>query len=209
MSKIILRNVRIAYPELFAPGTYEGVSTGKYGATFLIPKTAEHKPFIDKLGATIKTLLKENGALKANGSPNLASGRICLRDGDESGKAAFEGCWTLRASTQKGVKPVVVVRRGHTLEAVAENDDLIVSGCYVSASLRLWYQSNYGRRLNAELLSVLYMGPGEPLSGTNNYDPSEAADDFRDILGDASEVDAGSPDTDLYEGCLHDDDIPF
>lgn len=197
MSKIILRNVRIAYPELFTPGSYEGVSTGKYGATFLIPKTDEHKLFIEKIGVMIKTLLKDNGA------PKLASDRICLRDGDESGKAAFAGCWTLRASTKKGVKPVIVVRRGHTLEAVGENDDLIVSGCYVSASLRLWYQSNYGRRLNAELLSVLYMGPGEPLAGANNYDPSEAEDDFRDILGDAS-----TP-TSSNGNDISDDDLPF
>lgn len=203
MSKIILRNVRIAYPELFTPGSYEGVSTGKYGATFLIQKTAEHKPFIDKIGATIKRLLKEHGALNDDGSPKLSSDRICLRDGDESGKAAFAGCWTLRAATSKGVKPIVVMRRGQTLEAISEEDGLITSGCYVSASVRLWYQSNYGRRLNAGLLSVLYMGPGEPLPGANNYDPSEAEDDFRDILGDAS-----TP-TSSHGDDIFDDDSPF
>ncbi|WP_419635201.1 ssDNA-binding protein [Thiolapillus sp.] len=175
MSKIVLKNVRLSYPELFTPGSFEGVSTGKYSATFMIPKTDEYKGLISKIGTTIKALIAENGGVR------LASDRICFRDGDQSGKEDYEEHWTLRASTKKGRPPQLLKPSLDLNDPITESDGLLLAGCYVSASLRIWYQQNYGRRINAELLAIAYVGPGEPLGGMTNYDPNDALDDFSDI----------------------------
>ncbi|WP_419635398.1 ssDNA-binding protein [Thiolapillus sp.] len=175
MSKIVLKNVRLSYPELFTPGSFEGVSTGKYSATFMIPKTDEYKDLISKVGTTIKAMISENGGVR------IAPDRICFRDGDQSGKADYEEHWTLRASTKKGRHPQLLKPSLDINDPITEADGLLLAGCYVSASLRIWYQQNYGRRINAELLAIAYVGPGEPLGGMTNYDPNDALDDFSDI----------------------------
>ena len=175
MSKIVLKNVRLSYPELFTPGSFEGVSTGKYSATFMIPKTDEYKGLISNIGTTIKALIAENGGVR------IASDRICFRDGDQSGKEDYADHWTLRASTKKGRPPQLLKPSLDLNDPITEADGLLLAGCYVSASLRIWYQQNYGRRINAELLAIAYVGPGEPLGGMANYDPNDALYDFSDI----------------------------
>ena len=37
-NRIILKNVRLSYPSIFKHALYNGESTGKYGATLLLPK---------------------------------------------------------------------------------------------------------------------------------------------------------------------------
>ncbi|WP_419585783.1 ssDNA-binding protein [Thiolapillus sp.] len=175
MSKIVLKNVRLSFPELFTPGLFEGVSTGKYSATFMIPKTDEYKGIISNIGTTIKALIAENGGVR------IASDRICFRDGDQSGKEDYADHWTLRASTKKGRPPQLLKPSLDLNDPITEADGLLIAGCYVSASLSIWYQQNYGRRINAELLAIAYVGPGEPLGGMTNYDPNDALDDFSDI----------------------------
>ncbi|WP_419607617.1 ssDNA-binding protein [Thiolapillus sp.] len=202
MSKIVLKNVRLSYPELFTPGSFEGVSTGKYSATFMIPKTDEYKGLISKIGTTIKAMIAENGGVR------IAPDRICFRDGDQSGKADYEEHWTLRASTKKGRPPQLLKPSLDLNDPITEADGLLIPGCYVSASLRIWYQQNYGRRINAELLAIAYVGPGEALGEMTNYDPNDALDDFADI-GEYSTV----PKSDVKaktSGEFDDfDDIPF
>ncbi|WP_419630373.1 ssDNA-binding protein [Thiolapillus sp.] len=175
MSKIVLKNVRLSYPELFTPGSFEGVSTGKYSATFMIPKTDDYKGLISKIGTAIKAMIAENGGVR------IAPDRICFRDGDQSGKEDYADHWTLRASTKKGRPPQLLKPSLDLNDPITEADGLLIPGCYVSASLRIWYQQNYGRRINAELLAIAYVGPGEALGDMTNYDPNDALDDFADI----------------------------
>ena len=202
MSKIVLKNVRLSYPELFTPGTYEGVSTGKYSATLMIPKTDEYKEVISKIGSAIKTLMADNGAVR------LASDRICFRDGDQSGKEDYADHWTLRASTKKGRPPQLLKPSLDLNDPITEADGLLLPGCYVSASLRLWYQQRHTRRVNAELLAIAYVGPGEPLGGMTNYDPNDALDDFADI-GEYTTVPKGDVTEKTSEEFDEFEDLPF
>lgn len=202
MSKIVLKNVRLSYPELFTPGSFEGVSTGKYSATFMIPKTDEYKGLISKIGTTIKAMIAENGGVR------IAPDRICFRDGDQSGKEDYEEHWTLRASTKKGRPPQLLKPSLDLNDPITEADGLLIPGCHVSASLRIWYQQNYGRRINAELLAIAYVGPGEALGEMTNYDPNDALDDFADI-GEYSTVpksDVKAKPSDEFDDF---EDIPF
>ncbi|WP_419618367.1 ssDNA-binding protein [Thiolapillus sp.] len=202
MSKIVLKNVRLSYPELFTPGSFEGVSTGKYSATFMIPKTDEYKDLISKIGTTIKSLIAENGGVR------IASDRICFRDGDQSGKEDYEEHWTLRASTKKGRPPQLLKPSLDLNDPITEADGLLLAGCYVSASLRIWYQQNYGRRINAELLAIAYVGPGEPLGGMTNYNPNDALDDFSDI-GEYTTVPKSDATAKTSEEFEEFEDLPF
>ena len=202
MSKIVLKNVRLSFPELFTPGLFEGVSTGKYSATFMIPKTDEYKGIISKIGTTIKALMAENGGVR------IASDRICFRDGDQSGKEDYADHWTLRASTKKGRPPQLLKPSLDLNDPITEADGLLLAGCYVSASLSIWYQQNYGRRINAELLAIAYVGPGEALGGMTNYDPNDALDDFSDI-GEYTTVPKPDVKEKTWGGFDDFEDIPF
>jgi hypothetical protein len=67
---------------------------------------------------------------------------------------------------------------------LTEADGKPYAGCYVNCALNIWAQDNqYGRRINAELVSVQFLRDGDAFSGGvrstgDEYeDLSEGADD--------------------------------
>ena len=170
--KIKLNNVRLSFPSLFRKAEFQGEST-KYEGTFMLhkerdaDKIAEIKKAID---ATIKENLK--GA-------KLPADKICLKDGDDSGRDEYEGHYTIKAANSK--RPKVIDRDKSPL---AEDDGKPYSGCYVNAVIDLWAMNNsYGRRINANLLGVQFFKDGEPFeSGStaddDDFDEFEIGDDF-------------------------------
>jgi len=172
MAKIKLNNVRLSFPSLFRKATFEGNET-KYEATFMLHKE-EHADLIANIKKQIEAGIKEN--LKG---AKIPSDKIALKDGDESGRDEYEGYYTLKAANNK--RPKVVNRDKSPL---AEDDEVIYSGCYVNAVVDPWYQSNgYGKRVNFNLLGVQFFKDGEPFeSGSvaddDDFDEYEIDDDF-------------------------------
>ena len=172
MAKIKLNNVRLSFPSLFRKATFEGNET-KYEATFMLHKE-EHTDLIANIKKQIEAGIKEN--LKG---AKIPSDKIALKDGDESGRDEYEGYYTLKAANNK--RPKVVNRDKSPL---AEDDEVIYSGCYVNAVVDPWYQSNgYGKRVNFNLLGVQFFKDGEPFeSGSvaddDDFDEFEIDDDF-------------------------------
>ncbi|MGA1757053.1 MAG: ssDNA-binding protein [Pseudomonadales bacterium] len=172
MAKIKLNNVRLSFPSLFRKATFEGNET-KYEATFMLHKE-EHADLIANIKKQIEAGIKEN--LKG---AKIPSDKIALKDGDESGRDEYEGYYTLKAANNK--RPKVVNRDKSPL---AEDDEVIYSGCYVNAVVDPWYQSNgYGKRVNFNLLGVQFFKDGEPFeSGSvaddDDFDEFEIDDDF-------------------------------
>ena len=101
MSKIKIASARLSFPSLFQTSVFSGEDTGKYEATFILDKV-EHAETIKGIQAQIDHLLKTE--LKGK----LPSDKICLKDGDESGRPEFEGKMTVKASTKR--RPLVINR---------------------------------------------------------------------------------------------------
>jgi hypothetical protein len=172
MAKIKLSNVRLSFPSLFRKAQFNGEET-KYEATFMLHKV-EHADAIKQIKAQIDAAIKEN--LKG---AKLPSDKICLKDGDESGRDEYEGHYTIKAANNKRPK---VIDRDKT--PLAEEDDKPYSGCYVNAVLELWTQNNsYGKRVNANLLGVQFYKDGEPfaageIAGDDDFEDFGSDDDF-------------------------------
>lgn len=149
--KIKVQNARLSFPSLFQHAAFGGESTGKFEATFVLNKK-EHADVIEQIKAGMLQIQKD--VIKSK----VGSDKLCLKDGDESGRDEFAGCYTIKASTKK--RPLVIDRDRTPL---TEDDNKIYAGCYVNAIFTLWGQSNsYGKRVNAQLDGVQFSRDGEP-----------------------------------------------
>lgn len=149
MSRIILKNVRIAWPHLFEQNTFQGDPTG-YDALFLISKKDTENVTIVK--KQIQKLLVENDA------KGLKSNKICFKDGDLEDKQEYYGFYILK-STSKNNQPLVL--HSDKTQATKENNP-IYSGCYVNASVDFWFMNNqYGKRVLSNLHAVMFSKDGD------------------------------------------------
>ena len=174
MPKIKLQNVRLSFPSLFRKAQFQGEET-KYEATFMLNKE-EHADKIAEIEKAIQAGMKEHfkGA-------KIPSDKICLKDGDESGRDEYEGHYTIKCANNK--RPKVIDRDRSPL---TEDDGKPYSGCYVNAVIDLWYQNNgYGKRVNANLLGVQFFKDGEPFESGSVADD----DDFEEFEVDDEDFD--------------------
>ena len=149
--KILLRDVRLAFPALWRRAVFGG-EEGKFGATFLLNKTTQADQ-IKVVSEGITTMCKAD--LKG---VKLPPDKLCLRDGDASEYDGFGGHMSLKASNNG--RPLVIHR---DKSVITEDDGIIYAGCYVNAQINLWSQDNqWGKRVNANLLGVQFVRDGEP-----------------------------------------------
>lgn len=174
VTKIGIKAARLSFPSLFQTAKFGGEDTGKYEATFVLDKV-EHADVIKKIEAESLRLQKEE--IKAKVSPD----KLCLKDGDETGRPEFEGKMTIKASTKK--RPTVIDRNK---SPITEDDNVVYAGCYVNAFITLWAQNNsYGKRINASLEGVQFARDGEPFgSGGIDVDDFDAFGDGEDLSDD-------------------------
>lgn len=172
--RVMLRNVRLAFPALFEPSSY-GEGEPAYSATLIMdPAQAE---VVDKAIAGVardKWGAKADAQLKAL----RAAGKVCLRDGDEkTDYDGFEGMMFIAARSK--TRPTVVDGQRQPL---TQSDGRIYAGCYVNASLEVWAQDNaYGKRINCTLRGVQFVRDGEAFGGgrpasADEFDELEAED---------------------------------
>lgn len=174
--RIMLRNVRLAFPSLFEPSTF-GDGDPAYQATFII---AGDDPQIASINKAIEAVAREKWGAKAEA--NLKSlrstNKVALKNGDEKSQYdGFEGNWFIapRAKT----RPTVVDGQR---APIGERDGKLYAGCYVNASIEIWAQDNaYGKRVNATLRGVQFVRDGEAFGGgrpaqADEFDEVEAED---------------------------------
>lgn len=173
MSKFKMQGVRLSFPSLFNTAKFGGEDTGKYEATFILDKKI-HKSVIADIHKAIELLSKEELKTK------VPADKLCLKDGDETGRDEYAGKYTLKASTKK--RPLVI---GRDQSPITESDNAIYSGCYVNAIVTLWPQNNqYGKRINAQLDGVQFNRDGDPFGDgavtVNEFDAfaTEGDDEF-------------------------------
>lgn len=185
MAKVIVENVRLAFPSVFEASSYEN-GPAKFSAKFPIaPGSANAK----KLDAALRETAKEKwgakgdtvfaGLVKTGKTKNL---EVCFaeqpytnRDGEVYD--GFEDQFFLTASNK--VRPLVLDKDKSPLVAA---DGRPYAGCYVNAVIEIWGQDNqHGRALRAELKGVQFVKDGDAFSGGGAASP----DDFGDLTAGA------------------------
>ena len=112
IGRIMLRNVRLAFPNLFEATTVNGEGDPRFGATFILPpdhpQLADLRKIIDKVAAE-KWKDKAGAQVKAMEK----TGKLCLRDGDEKPNYdGFSGNFFVAASAKDPPPTEVPARAG-------------------------------------------------------------------------------------------------
>lgn len=166
---IALKRVRLSFPSLFKTEMYNGEDTGKYTATFIIPKSDTQT--IDAINAEIERL-------KTESKLRFAPDKIALQDGDHKDYDGYADSFIIKATTKK--RPHVV-NKDRT--PIHEDDNIIYGGCYVNASISLWVQDNgFGKRINASLNGIQFAKNGQRFG--ESFDVSSEFDDISDEADD-------------------------
>jgi len=174
-----LKDVRLAFPELWEATSFEEGGRKKFSAALLIRKD-------DPQVKAIKEALLECAVAKWGVKGNdvarqlFKADRAALRDGDDESKAKYDGYeehWYVNASND--IAPTVLDRDKSPL---GQRSGRPYSGCYVNAVVEFWAQDNkYGKRLNATLMGVQFFRDGDAFAGGR----AASGDDFEDLsVGD-------------------------
>lgn len=188
MARVLLKNVRLAFPDLFQVGKPVPGSTSapKFGGSFIFSADSESgkaasaeflKVATEKFGPNAAVILAE-----------LPKDKKCIRRGDgnldKSGvvRDGFAGMLYIRASNK--IRPVVVDENKAVL---VEADGKPYGGCYVHAVVDIYAHDKpgLGKRVDATLLSVMFAGAGDRFGGSVGD-----VSDFDDIPADVGSAPA-------------------
>lgn len=162
---VILRDVRIAFPELFVAKQYEGAGEFSYSATFLIdPKSDAHKIMSEAIVAVGKEAWadKYESVLRAIKDNNQ---KCCYYPGELKEYDGFTGKYALSAKRkQSDGHPKVIDQKKNDLSPA---DGKPYSGCYVKVKADIWAQdNNWGKGIRATLVVVQFLKDGDAFSST-------------------------------------------
>lgn len=174
--KVQLKNVRLAFPNLFeAKGVGDGGDVRFSAAAVIEPGSANAKALAGAVKAVAEEKWKDKaGAILADLQKKE---RVCYKESPLAKDGViydgFEGMHALNASNK--VRPTVIDRDKTPL--VAE-DGRPYGGCYVNMIVDVWAQDNqYGKRINASLTGVQFVEDGDAFGGGG----VASADDFDTI----------------------------
>lgn len=175
IGRILLKNVRLAFPNLFEPTTVAGEGKPRYSATLLIP--ADHPQLKEIKAAQDAIATAKWGAKAAAIVKGLdKQDKLALHDGDTKSKYdGFPGNFFISAAAQENAAPTVIDRDRSPLSARSGRP---YAGCFVNASIELWAQdNNYGQRVNAQLRGIQFYADGDSFSAGRPAD----ADEFEEV----------------------------
>jgi Enterobacter phage Enc34, ssDNA-binding protein len=189
VGKVFLTNVRLAFANIFEAKAAAAEAEPRYSACFILDPASDNAKKLDKAVlavATEKWKDKATAVLKKLVEDNRMS-YVRSDKTDKNGEVyeGFEGSYSISASNKR--RPSIFDRDpAHQLVAA---DGRPYSGCYVNALITVWAQDNqYGRRINAELNGVQFVGDGDAFGAGR----VASKDDFSDLGVDAT---AGSENT--------------
>jgi hypothetical protein len=174
MSKVMIPNARLSFPNLFKKAVFNG-KEGKFEATLLFPKTDTK---------TYKSLMKAIEDCKTENKLKVKDDLLCIKDGDEiaedKGYPDYAGMWAVKAGNNK--RPTLINR---DKTQISEDDNVLYAGCYVNAIVQPWAMNNeFGKRISANLLGVQFVKDGQPFGN----EVVASADEFDDIENDLDDL---------------------
>lgn len=169
--RLMLKNVRLAFPNLFEPTTVAGEGKPRYSAMLII---APDHPQMAEIKSKMQAVAKEKWAAKAVEVYKSLdkSDKLALHDGDT--KAQYDGVagnFFISAAAQENARPTVIDVDKSPLN---QRDGKPYAGCYVNASIDLWAQdNNYGKRVNAQLRGIQFFKDGDAFAAGRPADSDE------------------------------------
>jgi hypothetical protein len=185
--KVKLRNVRLSYEHIFTPSAFDDSQDPKYSATFIIPK--DH-PDLAALKRAMFDAGKETFASDFAGNAWPKGYTCSLKDADKDTdnngelladkQPAYKGCYILEANSTR--RPLVI---GRKKEAIAEEDGIIYSGCYVNASVAAagYTFGKVKKGVKCYLNGVQFVKDGERFGADASADFDELDGDEDDFMG--------------------------
>lgn len=178
--KLLIKDARLAFPQLFEAQTVNGEGEPAFSAVFLLPK---NHPQIADINKAIDSVAKEKWGAKADDilAKMRAGDKTALHNGDL--KSEYDGfAGQLYISARNKTRPTVIDRDKTPL---VQADGKPYGGCYVVGSIEFWAQDNkYGKRVNASLRGVQFLRDGDSFAGGG----AASEDEFED-LGEGAEAD--------------------
>lgn len=183
IGRVMLRNVRIAFTQLFEPKAVAGgddKSEPRFGCVAIIDPR-KHKDEIAALDKAIRAVAAAEWKDKAGDVlRELAKkDRICYKEGPKTNKSGetydgFEGMHHVNASSPQSKRPTVIDRNKAPLTAKSGRP---YAGCYANVNIDVWAQDNkWGRRINADLRGVQFVADGDSFGGGSVADETEFDD---------------------------------
>lgn len=175
IGRILLKDVRLAFPNLFEATTVAGEGKPRYSATLLFPSEhAQHEQIRKIIEAVAREKWKDKAQALLTGL--YKTGKVALHDGDEKAQYdGFPGNFFVAAASQENAPPTVIDRDRSPLSRTSGRP---YAGCYVNASLEFWAQDNqWGKRINCTLRGVQFYRDGDSFSAGRPAD----SDEFEDV----------------------------
>lgn len=173
--KLMIKNVRLAFPNLFKPTTVNGEGEPAYSASLILPP---NHPQIEELRKAQEAVGKEKWGDKwpAIKKEITAKDKFALHDGDTKAQYdGFEGNFFVATRAKQSARPTVIDGNKSPL---TEADGRPYAGCYVNASIELWAQDNaYGKRINAQIRGVQFYRDGDSFGGGS----PASSDEFEEV----------------------------
>lgn len=168
--KVQLKNVRLSFPDLFTPKSFEG-GEPKYRASFLIPKDSPQIAEIEKAVLDVandKWGKKGEAVLKSiRNNPN----KFCFQDGDAKDYDGYEGHMYVAANNKS--RPLVIDRDKTPLSAA---DGKPYAGCFVNASIEFFAYDKPANGISCGLKGVQFVRDGDAFGGGAPARPEEFDD---------------------------------
>ena len=182
------RGVRLAFPKIWTPEAFGPGSPAKFQATFLIENedTVTLNAVRKAMGAAGRAQWpKQWDDAKFRKQVNVRG----LQDGDR--KAQYDGFETHHyVGATNAKRPPIADLNGNLL---VESDGRPYGGCYVVGEVQFWGQDNqYGKAINASLLSIQFLRDGDSFGGGRVAAP----DSFANLEDDDGEAPVHPQDAD-------------
>ena len=165
MPRLLIKNVRLAFPAIFQPQAF-GEGEPAYSAKLIIdPKSSAVAQVRDAVTAAASEKWGEKAAAVLKGLKE--DKKVCFVEGPYRNKNGdtydgFEGKYYLSARNSD-LKPTAFRAYG---QEITESDGTIYAGCYVDASVEIYAQDNkWGRRVNCSMRGVRFSSHGDSFGG--------------------------------------------
>lgn len=161
--KIVLKNVRVSYLNVFKPRAMQEGQEPKFSAQIIMDK---NHPQLKEFNAAVLEVAKEKFSKLIVGNKIPSKLKTPLRDGDEEYTAAedlavYGGKYFFNANNTR--RPVTIDRLKNQ---IAEEDNVLYSGCYCNVIVELFAYDTAGNKgVAASLGGVQFIRDGEALGG--------------------------------------------
>lgn len=172
--RIVLKNVRLSYPHLFRPESFDGQDP-KYSCVLIITKDDAQ---VEKIKEAIYKAGAEKFGNKVKPGSWPSNLHWPLKDGDDKADTnpEYEGCFFISPTSKS---PVVLLDRAK--RKLTEEDDKLYPGCYVNASLTVAaFDAAMKKGVSVYLNGIQFFGDGDRLAGhdaTGDFDQLDEDED--------------------------------